>query len=79
MNIFPNNIKQSASIGLLLLIAAIAAKIKMAAPVSVNICERLRPYFIKYTHTSSVGSSIAPAIALFTKKLPLKRTRPGAD
>ena len=34
---------------------------------------------MRYTQAMSVGSSMAPAIALFMKKLPEKSTRPGAD
>lgn len=65
--------------GFLLLIAPIAINMNKAAPMSVIICERFRPYFIKKTQNIRVGNSMAPAMALFTKKLPLKRTRPGAD
>lgn len=54
-----------------------AMKMSVPALISVITCERLRPNCSKYTQAISVGSSMAPAIALFRKKLPTNMDRPG--
>ncbi len=56
-----------------------AHKIEIEAPIKVIIWDFFLPYFNRTTQPIKVGNSTKPAMALLTKKLPEKRTRPGAD